>query len=61
MPRLDSVQRPAAAPAPFRHPHFETPRQRQARQFRREIREFIAQAEADRARLSHVRILESVQ
>lgn len=61
MPRSESVQRPAAAPAPFHHPHFETPRQRQARLFRREIREFIAQAEAQRARLSRVRILESVQ
>ncbi|WP_187967871.1 hypothetical protein [Aquibium microcysteis] len=61
MPRSESVQHPAAAPAPFHHPHFETPRQRQARLFRREIREFLRTAEAQRARLSRVRILESVQ
>lgn len=61
MPRSESVQRPALQPVPFRHPHWESPRARQARLFRREIREFIAQAEAQRARLASVRVLESVQ
>jgi hypothetical protein len=62
MPRHESVRTspPAAQPAPFRHPYFETARQRQYAAFVREVREFVAVAEAQRARLARARVLESV-
>lgn len=57
--RSESVQR-TAQPAPFRHPHWESPRARHARMFKREVREFLRQAEEQRARLAHARVLECV-
>lgn len=61
MQRSESVPRLAPPPAPFRHPHWESPRERDARLFRREIREYVAVADALRARIAAARVLETVQ
>lgn len=58
MPRPESVRRAPDA-APFHHPYYETPRQRQFRALKREAREFVAACEAMRARLASVRVLEA--
>lgn len=50
---------PTPPPPPFRHPHFETPRARDLRRFREEVRAAIAAADAQRRRLAGVRILEA--
>lgn len=55
--RPESV--PAPSPAPFHHPYYETPRTRDLRRFREEIRAAVAAADAQRRRLAGVRILEA--
>lgn len=57
--RLESVRR--STPPPFRHPYWESPRARDERLFRHEIRAYLAQAENERRRLANARVLESVQ
>lgn len=54
----------ALRPLPRRglaHPHWESPRDRQRRQFREDIRAHLAECDAQRAALARVRVLESVQ
>lgn len=55
--RPESV--PTPPPSPFRHPHYETPRARDQRLFREEIRAAIAAFDAQRRRLAAVRVLEA--
>lgn len=57
--RPESVQRALQA-SPLRHPYFETACQKQAAEFRREIRDFIAKCDQQRARLAQATILEPV-
>lgn len=55
----DSVRSPARVP--LRHPYFETFRDRQRDEFRREVAEAVRRADDLRARLASARILETVQ
>lgn len=60
MPHIESALRPGQ-PAPFHHPYWESPRQRQHREAAEELSAYIAMCDARRARLSHARVLEVVR
>lgn len=57
MQHSESVQR-QAPPAPFRHPHFETFRDREREAFAREVAASVRLSDALRARLATARVLE---
>lgn len=58
--RSESVRLPVE-PAPFRHPHYETPRASQRLAFLRELEESVRRSDALRARIANTRVLEALQ